>query len=66
MERGMLVWARIYPQGERLLRVWMDVGSGELLTTEAEYGDAVLEQREPVVVGFPKSDVRQAEPASIS
>jgi hypothetical protein len=66
MERGMLVWARVYPKGERLLRVWMDVGSGVLLTTEAEYGAALFGQHEPVVVGFPKSDVRQVEPASIS
>lgn len=66
MERGILVWARVYPEGERLLRVWMDVGSGVLLTSEAEYKAAQEGQHEPVVVGFPKSDVRQAEPTSIS
>jgi len=66
MERGILVWARVYPEGERLLRVWIDVGSGVLLTTDAEYKNALLGQYEPIVVGFPKSDVRQAEPASIS
>ena len=60
VKRGDKVWARTYPDGERLLRVWADAGDGVLLTNEAEFASAVLEQREAIVVAFPKSDVRQA------
>lgn len=61
MTRGMKVRALVYPSGEAILRVWEDVGEGVLLTTEGEYEAALEEDREPIVVGFPRTDVRPFE-----
>jgi hypothetical protein len=58
MKRGDRVCARVYPTGERVLRVWADAGEGVLLTTDIEYEVAVKEGGEPTTVGFPKNDVR--------
>jgi hypothetical protein len=61
MKRGDKVSARVYPNGERVLRVWSDAGDGVLLTTDAEYELAIREGGEPTTVGFPKIDVRVVE-----
>lgn len=44
--------------GQQLERiVWEDVGRGLLLTTSAQYEQAIRNNTEPIAVGFPKDDL---------
>jgi hypothetical protein len=57
IERGKRVLVRAFG-GQQLERVvWEDVGRGLLLTTSAQYEQAIKSNTEPIAVGFPKDDL---------